>query len=473
MNAAKDNMNLPVKKTRTPLPSSPIPKFRSPAGTERHHGEGTEVSPTDLLMDRDKRSPQNDPHIMDHVGSQNKAQQIIKSASSNIEHSGNATAAAAVEQRFIVLNAVTPLSALPNPSMDCEVELSLETHSERGNRCNSTAEDRNMFSSFRLLELPEVLETMKFPNNIESKTKLPLARMREETQVNGEVGEIATVLFGVDDKGHKRKKTKRGWQCPACRKPCSTRDKLENHIIEEKGCQLEILKLESKFSCFASVPPKEVRKSSPEARMKFGQTSREYTETYMNVDHRRKEARHQIHNHVDLIAREENKRLTYSQNDQRSVAASTSLTTPGNEFTWPMENTKPLKSGNHTSKEVSCQACQESFPGQSELPPHRGNMVQYLPFKCIYRVDDTRVCPLAYETLKQLDDHVSMLHPAEHAASVLLKRRQAEFIEAQVIFRRRQSEFIAGQALLALGSRPADFAEVYSDEHADEGMLTD
>jgi len=429
-----------------------------------------------LLMDRDKRSPQNDPHIMDHVGYQNKAQQIIEFASSNIEHSGNATAAAAVEQRFIVRNAVTPASALPNPSMDCEVGLSLETHSERVNRCNSTAEDRNMFASFRLLELPEVLETIKCPNNIESKTKLPLTRLREETQVNGEVGEIVTALFGVDDKGRKRKKTKKGrhgWQCPACRKPCSTRDELENHIIEKEGCQLEILKLESKFSCFASVPSKEVRKSSPAARMRFGQTSREYTETYMNVDHRRKEARHQTHNPVDSVTREENKLLTYFQNHQTSVAASTSLTTLGNQFTWPLENTKPLKSGNHTSKAVSCPACQESFPGQSELPPHRGNIVQYLPFKCIYRVDDTRVCPLAYETQKQLDDHVSMLHPAEHAASVLLKRRQAEFIEAQVVFRRRQSEFTAGQALLALGSRPADFAEVYSDEHADEGMLTD
>jgi hypothetical protein len=88
-------------------------------------------------------------------------------------------------------------------------------------------------------------------------------------------------------------------------------------------------------------------------------------------------------------------------------------------------------------------------------------------------VDDTRICPLAYESQKQLDGHVSMLHPAEHAASVVLKRRQAEFIEAQVLFRRRQAEFIAGQALLALCSQPAAFAEVYSDEHADEGMLTD
>jgi hypothetical protein len=88
-------------------------------------------------------------------------------------------------------------------------------------------------------------------------------------------------------------------------------------------------------------------------------------------------------------------------------------------------------------------------------------------------MDDTRVCPLAYETQEQLDGHVFMLHLAEHAASLVLKRRQAEFIEAQAVFRRRQVEFIASQALLALGSRTAASAEVYSDEHADEGMLTD
>ncbi len=86
MYAAKDNMNLPMKKTRTPLPSSPTPKFPSPAALKRHNSKGTEGSPTNLLfVDRDKRSPQNDPRIMDHTGSQNKAQQIIEFASSNIE----------------------------------------------------------------------------------------------------------------------------------------------------------------------------------------------------------------------------------------------------------------------------------------------------------------------------------------------------------------------------------------------------
>lgn len=172
--------------------------------------------------------------------------------------------------------------------------MSLETHPEQGNRCNSMEEDRVSFSSFRLVDSPEVLAVMKFPINIESKTKLPLGRMREETQVNGEVGEIATALFGADDKGRKRKKVKKSWQCPACRKPCPTRAELKNHIIEKEGCQLELLKPGSNLSRFASVPSKEVRKSSTAARMRFrfGQTSREHAETDMNRDHRRKEVRH-------------------------------------------------------------------------------------------------------------------------------------------------------------------------------------
>ena len=77
MYAAKDSMNLPVKKSRTPLPSSPTPNLLRPAGTKRHHGEGTDVRSTDFLLDRNKRSPQNEPRILDHVGSQNKTQQII------------------------------------------------------------------------------------------------------------------------------------------------------------------------------------------------------------------------------------------------------------------------------------------------------------------------------------------------------------------------------------------------------------
>lgn len=100
MYAAKDNMNLPVNKSWTPLPSSPTPKFSSPAGTKRHHGEGTAVRPTDLLVDRNKRSPRNDPRALDHVGSQNQAQQIIESASSNIEHSGKATALHCAQRRY-------------------------------------------------------------------------------------------------------------------------------------------------------------------------------------------------------------------------------------------------------------------------------------------------------------------------------------------------------------------------------------
>ncbi len=72
---------------------------------------------------------------------------------------------------------------------------------------------------------------MEFAVNIESKTKLPLARVREEIQVDGEVGQVATALFGADDKGHKKKKAKKSWQCPACRKPFSTRDELKNHVI--------------------------------------------------------------------------------------------------------------------------------------------------------------------------------------------------------------------------------------------------
>lgn len=193
----------------------------------------------------------------------------------------------------------------------------------------------------------------------------------------------------------------------------------------------------------------------------------------MNRDHRRKELGHQTSIPGDFVAREENKLLTYSQNNQTSVAASTSLTTPGNEFTWPLENTKPLENRNHTPKEFSCPACGMNFPGQSEIPPHRGKTGQCLPLKCICRMDDTCVCPLAYETQEQLDSHVFMLYLAEHAASLVLKRRQAEFIEAQAVFRRRQAEFIASQALLALGSRTTASAEVYSDEQADEGMLND
>jgi hypothetical protein len=176
---------------------------------------------------------------------------------------------------------------------------------------------------------------------------------------------------------------------------------------------------------------------------------------------------------MDLNARKDNELLAYSQNDQASVAVSTFLMTPGIEFTWPPENVEQLESRNHTLKEVSCPACREKFLTQSELSAHQGEKGACLPFMCICRVDKTRVCSLAHETQKQLDGHVSMLHPAGQPASVALKRRQAEFIEAQVLFHRRQAEFIAGQALLVLGSQPAAFAEAYSDEHADEGMLTD
>jgi hypothetical protein len=184
---------------------------------------------------------------------------------------------------------------------------------------------------------------MKFPTHIESKANLPLARTREEIQVDGEVGKISIVLYGADDKGRKKKKVKKSLQCPACQKPCSTRDELKNHVIEEEGCQLQILKPESNLSCFASVPSKEVRKSSTAARMRFGETTIEHAETYKNRDRRRKEARNQTQIHVDPVTREEDKLLTYSQNDQTSVGASTSLTTPRDEFTWPLENTKPLK----------------------------------------------------------------------------------------------------------------------------------
>lgn len=70
-------------------------------------------------------------------------------------------------------------------------------------------EEINSFSSFRLGELPELLEAMEFPIKIESKAKRPLARTREEIQVNGEVGKIATALYGADDKGRKKKKAKK------------------------------------------------------------------------------------------------------------------------------------------------------------------------------------------------------------------------------------------------------------------------
>ncbi len=116
-------------------------------------------------------------------------------------------------------------------------------------------------------------------------------------------------------------------------------------LLEKEGCQLGILKPESNRSCLASVPSKEVRTSSTAAKKRLSKNFIEHAETYMNRYRRQKESRHQTHIPVDLVAREENKLLTYSQNNQTVVAASISLVTPGNEFSWPLENTKPLKNG--------------------------------------------------------------------------------------------------------------------------------